>query len=90
MVYTVFSVLLGVFEVLGSDVDVDEAEEGKVGNLVDTVVTVVLGESEVENWKVVKVESDVVEAKEDKVGNLVYTVVTVILKLKFQRMLKLR
>ena len=54
----VFSVLLGVIEVLGSDVDVDEAEEGKVGNLVDTVVTVVLGDSEVENWKVVKVVSD--------------------------------
>ena len=54
----VFSVLLGVIEVLGSDVDLDEAEEGKVGNLVDTVVTVVLGESEVENWKVVKVVSD--------------------------------
>ena len=49
MVYTVFSVLLGVFEVLGSDVDVVEAEEDKVGNLVNTVVEVVLGESGVEN-----------------------------------------
>ena len=45
----VFSVLLGVIEVLGSDMDVVEAEEDKSGNLVDTVVTVVLGESEVEN-----------------------------------------
>ena len=54
----VFSVLLGVIEVLGSDMDVVEAEEDKSGNLVDTVVTVVLGESEVENWKVVKVVSD--------------------------------
>ena len=49
LVDTVFSVILGVFEVISSDVVVDEAEEDKVVDVVDNEVTVVLGEPEVEN-----------------------------------------
>ena len=49
VVDNVFSVLLGVFDGIIWDVVVVEAEEDEVGNLVDTVVSVVVVESEVKS-----------------------------------------